>query len=168
MNDSDTYSSLLQRHRKMIWRLCWKYTRHDTEHCSDLVQEVSLALWQHFGQLRPGATLLEEEAWVYFRTRTVLHNLCRKPSPAHGRRLTDAMAAQLADTRDEDRELVGELLSMLPDEERRLVQLRLDGYNAREIGEQTGLSCDAVYQRIHRTIKKLKQINHAGQEDRTD
>lgn len=50
----------------------------------------------------------------------------------------------------------------LQDEERRLVQLRLDGYNAKEIGEQTGLSGDAVYQKMHRIIEKLKQKYHAG------
>ena len=161
MNDGDTYTSLLLRHREMIWRLCWRYSKHDLERCSDLVQEVALALWQHFGHLRKGATPFEQEAWVYFRTRTVLRNLHRNPANQPLPRITDDLADSLADTRDDDRELVDDLLSLLTDEERRLVRLRLEGYSAEEISRKTGLSCAAVYQNMHRIINKLKRLNHA-------
>jgi RNA polymerase sigma factor (sigma-70 family) len=74
--------------------------------------------------------------------------------------LADWMADAIADKRDDDSDRVQELLEELPDEDRRLIQLRLDGYDGSEIGEIMGLKRDAVYQRIKRIIDKLKQISN--------
>ena len=62
MQNSDPFDELLKRHRPMVWRMCWISAHGNYERCRDLVQEVSIALWRHFGQLRPDATLQEERA----------------------------------------------------------------------------------------------------------
>lgn len=156
MNDSDTYTSLLLRHRKLIWRLCRRYARHDADRCADLVQEVSIALWEHYGCLRPDAGPLQERFWVISQTRTLLRNLHRGDEPPMVR-LTQEMADSLADERDKGNDLLEILIDSLTEEERRLLQLRFDGYNADEIAWRTGLSRDVVYQRLHRIVNKLKQ-----------
>ena len=72
-------------------------------------------------------------------------------------RLSREMADSMADERDKENDLLETLIDNLTEEERSLLQLRLDGYNAEEIAQRVGLTRDAVYQRLHRIVNKLKQ-----------
>ena len=142
----------------MVWALCWKSARGNYERCRDLVQEVSIALWRHFGQLRPDATLQEERAWVRWQTRSVLdfQRRMQRPTPLP---LTPGMAdLQAADDIHEQQEELEELMSTLNDDERRMLRLQLEGYRADEITEAMGLKRDAVYQRLHRVVGKMRRV----------
>lgn len=147
-----TYTELLRRHRPLIWTLCWARAHGDYERCRDLVQEVSLSLWEHYGRLRPKATALQERAWVLWHTRTVLDHLHRRPSPT-----LVPLPATLPAAEDGNTDQVDDLLASLGEDDRRLVQMRLDGYDADEIGRALGIKRDAVYQRLHRIIERLKK-----------
>ena len=50
------------------------------------------------------------------------------------------------------------LLAVLNPDEQRLVKLNLKGYRADEIAEALGLSRDAVYQRMHRAVMKMRTV----------
>ncbi len=153
MNHSQqAYTELLRRHRHLVWALCWTRARGDRERCRDLVQDVSLSLWEHYGKLRIGASPFEERAWVVWHTRTVLDHLHRRPSPILVP-LCDELPAEV----DDSKTLLNELLDSLADTDRQLVQLRLDGFSADEIAAKTGLKRDTVYQRLHRIIERLRK-----------
>lgn len=158
MQNSDPFDELLKRHRPMVWRICWISAHGNYERCRDLVQEVSIALWRHFGQLRPDATLQEERAWVRWQTRSVLdfQRRMQRPTPLP---LTPGMAdLQAADDILEQQEELEELMSTLNDDERRMLRLQLEGYRADEIAEAMGLKRDAVYQRLHRVVGKMRRV----------
>lgn len=158
MQNSDPFDKLLKRHRPMVWRMCWISAHGNYERCRDLVQEVSIALWRHFDQLRPDATLQEERAWVRWQTRSVLdfHRRMQRPTPLP---LTPGMAdMQAADDILEQQEELEELMSTLNDDERRMLRLQLEGYRADEIAEAMGLKRDAVYQRLHRVVGKMRRV----------
>lgn len=158
MQNSDPFDELLKRHRPMVWRMCWISAHGNYERCRDLVQEVSIALWRHFGQLRPDATLQEERAWVRWQTRSALdfQRRMQRPTPLP---LTPGMAdLQAADDILEQQEELEELMSTLNDDERRMLRLQLEGYRADEIAEAMGLSRDAVYQRFHRAVVKMRRV----------
>lgn len=158
MQNSDPFDELLKRHRPMVWRMCWISAHGNYERCRDLVQEVSIALWRHFDQLRPDASLQEERAWVRWQTRSVLDlwRRLQRPSPLP---LTDCMVDTVA-TEDllEQQEELEELMSTLNDDERRMLRLQLEGYRADEIAEAMGLNRDAVYQRMHRAVVKMRRV----------
>lgn len=158
MDSQKTYTELLRRHRSLVWTLCWSRSRGDYERCRDLVQEVSLSLWEHYGRLRPDTGPLQERAWVVWHTRSVLDHLHRRPSPTLVP-LTDDIAAESDDTS----ETVDELLASLSDADRRLVQLRLEGYDGDYIARELGVKRDVVYQRLHRIIEKLRTDNNEKQ-----
>ena len=40
MTEESKYTSLLRHHRKLVWRLCLRYARYDSDRCADMVQEV--------------------------------------------------------------------------------------------------------------------------------
>lgn len=158
MTEESKYTSLLRRHRKLVWRLCLRYARYDSDRCADMVQEVSIALWERFGRLRANASTLEEKAWVYWNTRYILGRM------QHQRRfdtvpINEWMEDTLADERDGGNDCLEDLLSRLTEEDRTLVKQWLDGYKAEEIGEMTGMTRNNVYQRMFRIIQKLKKIN---------
>lgn len=158
MQNSDPFDELLKRHRPMVWRMCWISAHGNYERCRDLVQEVSIALWRHFDQLRPDATLQEERAWVRWQTRSVLdfQRRMQRPAPLP---LTPGMAdMQAADDILEQQEELEELMSTLNDDERRMLRLQLEGYRADEIAEAMGLKRDAVYQRLHRVVGKMRRV----------
>lgn len=158
MQNSDPFDELLKRHRPMVWRMCWISAHGNYERCRDLVQEVSIALWRHFGQLRPDATLQEERAWVRWQTRSALdfQRRMQRPAPLP---LTPGMAdLQAADDILEQQEELEELMSTLNDDERRMLRLQLEGYRADEIAEAMGLKRDAVYQRLHRVVGKMRRV----------
>lgn len=152
MDRQQSYTALLRRHRKLVWTLCWARSHGDYERCRDLVQEVSLSLWEHFGRLRPHASFLQERAWVVWHTRTVLDHLHRHPSPTLVPLRHDITAED-----DDIEERLDELMAPFSDTDRLLVRLRLDGYDASEIARQLHVSRDAVYQRLHRIIERLQK-----------
>ena len=154
MNHSQqAYTELLRRHRRLVWTLCWAHSHGDYERCRDLVQEVSLSLWEHYGRLRPQTTALQERAWVLWHTRTVLNHLHRHPSPT-----LVSLPAELPLVEDDIGESIDDLLAFLAPDDRRLVQMRLDGYEAEEIAKALGIKRNAVYQRLHRIIERLRKV----------
>lgn len=160
--EDERYKDLLIRHRQQVWRLCQRYAGYDMELCADMVQEVAVVLWERFGRLRPEASSFEESAWVYWNARDVLGKIYRRQRRQSDTvPLADWMAESIADDRDGVRERVEEMIDGLPDDERELIHLWLDGYRAGEIGKKTGLARNNVYRRIYMIIQKLKQMNHA-------
>lgn len=152
MKSQHSYTDLLYRHRSLVWTLCWARAHGDYEYCRDLVQEVSLSLWEHYGSLRPKANVLQERSWVFWHTRTVLNHLHRRPSPTLVPLMVDVV-----DESDDSKEQLEDLIACLGDNDRALVRLRLEGYDATEIAQQLHISRDAVYQRLHRIIDGLKK-----------
>ena len=159
MSDGEQYTTLLLQHKKLIWYLCRRYAKRDPDRCCDLVQEVSIALWERYVLRKPNHGALAEMRWVTRNTNTLLRNIHRRKQLEEVP-LADWMADSIADNRDRERNLVQELIDALPDEDRHLLQMRLDGYEVQEIGQMMGLTPNAVYKRIARIIMKLKQINH--------
>lgn len=156
MDRNSAYSDLLVRHRSRVWSLCWRYAGGDWERCRDLVQEVVVDLWEHFGTLRPGAKKREERAWVTLNTRRTLHHLHRGQHPVY-QPLTPEVTATLVDSGSAENE-AADLVAALPEPDATIVRLRLEGYSAAEIAEQIGMGRDAVYQRLHRVVKRLREM----------
>ena len=160
MDRHESYTALLRRHRHLVWTLCWARAQGDVERCRDLVQEVSLSLWEHFGKLRLDASPFEERAWVTWHTRTVLNHLHRRPKPVLVP-LTDRMAAHLP--APDDGNPLDALMETLSPVDQQLVQLRLEGYDAAAIATQLNIKRDTVYQRLHRIIERLRKQNEKKQ-----
>ena len=156
MNRHSAYTALLQRHRSMVWRMCWISARGDFERCRDLVQEVSIALWLHFDKLRPDTSPHEEKAWVRWLTRTTLDHQCRHQRPPM-LALTNAMAESIPEN-GSMAEDIEDLMAVLSSEEQQLLRLHIEGYRADEIAQTMGLNRDAVYQRLHRAVGKMRRV----------
>ena len=164
MDDKEQYTALLLRHRKLVWKLCSRYAKSDCDLCADLVQEVSIALWERYGQLRPGSSFFVERRWVNLNTRSVLGHLHRRGKVVTVP-ISREMAERIAAEQDTGGELVEELATALSDKERAILQLRRDGYTADEIADRMGMTRPAVYQSVYRMVNKLKQTYYERHDD---
>ena len=157
MERHKTFTDLLRGYSDLIWSMCHHAAHGDLEHCRDLFQDVSLRLWQHFGELRPDAQPHEKKAWVEWQTRHVLEHAGRRQRPEPMSELPEQPDGD-AWVDVEVRTLINDLLAQLQPDERQLVQMRMEGYSAGEIADKMGLSRDTVYQRIHRTLMKARRV----------
>lgn len=158
MDRHRAYTELLKRHRATVWRLCLARSRGDMERCRDLMQEVCIALWMHFDQLRPDAEPHEERAWVCWQCRSTL-DLLRRKEHISLQPLPDGAEETLrADNPADSMETVEELMSPLNADERQVVTMRLEGYNADEIAGIMGIGRNAVYQRVYRALAKMRSV----------
>ena len=161
----EAYCAFMRRHRETVWRVCWHFARHGRgdrsdrmARAEDMAQEVWIVLWLKFDQLNPECSERQQRRWLERLARSVLVDLYRNAEPKTDV-ITDEMADAIPIPGLDYAENLYDLLEALPSEEEHLMRLRLEGYDAREIASRTGLSREAVYQRISRIIKRLKQIN---------
>lgn len=157
MEDKTRYTDLVSRYGRAIRSLCRVRARGDNDRCDDLVQDVMLSLWEHFGKLRSDASPQEERAWVMWHTRTVLDHLHRKPVVP-----TEPLSHEMADTIANDElsesEILQGLMADLDENDRQFIQMYLDGYSGEEIAEQMGVSRDAVYKRKQRLLARMRVV----------
>lgn len=149
------YTALLERHHTMLWNLCMRRANGDPDRCKDLLQEVSIALWLKFDKLRTHASPQQERAWVRWQARSVFYQLQRRPSLPMVP-LDDTVAEPTDHLSPHPQELLEELMTNLSPDERRLLQLHLDGYHGKEIGEMMNIKSNTIYQRMRRAVQKMR------------
>ena len=157
----EDYKSFMRRHQKTVWRVCYDFARGDIPRCEDMVQEVWIALWLRFDQLKTNAPELMQRAWVKRITRSVLVDLYRRSEP-ESERLTPVLINTIPDTSVDYAESIDDLMSTLSDDEERLLRMRLEGYDAQEIAAEFKMERNAVYVRINRIITKLRRRYGTG------
>lgn len=151
----------MQRHREAVWRVCWRYAKGDRAQCENMVQEVWIALWLRFDELKTDVTEWEQRAWVKRITRSVLVDLYRRSEP-EPERLTPALINTLPDTSVDYAESIDNLMVALTDDEEKMMRMRLEGYDAQEIADEFNMERNAVYVRINRIITKLRKRYGTG------
>lgn len=149
------YVAFMQHHREAVWKMCARFAHSDRERTKDMVQEVYLVLWLRFDQLDDRYGEWQQRQWLKRLTRSVLVDLYRRAEP-EPEALTEQMADSLPDQSADYAGDVEEMLAVLTDDERRLMQMRLDGYDGAEIADALGISPSAVYTRTNRILKKLR------------
>ena len=157
----DTYCTFMGRHREMVWHICWRFAKGNRMACEDMVQEVWIALWMKFDQLKTEVSEREQRAWLKRITWSVLVDLYRRAEP-ESEQLTPALVNMLPDTPINYAESIDELMATLTDDEERMMRMRLEGYNAQEIADELKMERNAVYVRINRIIAKLRKRYGTG------
>ena len=150
---------IMQRHDKAIWRRCLRYTLGDAAWADDLEQEVMLRIWQNLGTLNAAPGTQAERNWVMKVTESVLSNNLR------GKHVSlDKLKEEIADADDEamkrKRETLEELGAYLPEPDKTLLDLLLEGYHNNEIAEKLSLTVSVVGVRIHRMVEKMRDIHN--------
>lgn len=159
-DDRTTYNNfelLVGRHRGLIRRLCWWRSSGDESLCDDLVQECYLAMWEHYGTLRPDVAKLQEVAWVVWQCRSVFSRLRFLRRTHLFLPLDDSLADTLAAPDESSlRDYIDSLADILTPHERQALQLMAEGYNPDEMASELGIKPHSAVQLRYRIIAKLR------------
>jgi RNA polymerase sigma-70 factor (ECF subfamily) len=149
------FTELFASNQARIQRLCYGYLGPCGE-VEDLFQEIMVNVWNSLpsfrGESRPGTWLYRiavNTALIHRRKHRSTEPLPELADPAHGAQQTL-----------EDRERLAALraaIATLPDQDRVVITLLLDGLPYKEIAEITGLTVNHVGVKINR----IKQILEA-------
>lgn len=131
----------------------------DPDKRHDLLQEIHVALWQSFKSFDNRCSL---RTWVYRvahnRAVSYVRSIVRKDSKTVGLDTLKAMPDESTDV-DVDRNRAIErllaLVQQLPDLDRQIMMLHMEGLDAVSIAEIAGLSSVNVGTKIHRLKKAL-------------
>lgn len=149
------YLAILRVFQPHIARYCYSHSNSASD-AQDLSQEIMMLIWENLDSLRgDDGSPQQVNRWVHRLMRTAFIRHLRQRSRLSTVPLS--LAAEVADEPSDDRERVEELLARLNDGDRKLMELRLEGYTNAEIARLRQQSENAIIQHFYRIIKKLKK-----------
>ena len=158
------FDNLVERHRWLIRRLCWRHSSGSVDLCDELVHECYVSIWSHLASLRADSHTLQQTAWVIWQCRSVFSHRYRtgnsilvgNASERFNEWPADIVQPDETDSGISDtRELLYELSTGLTPRERQLLSLIIEGYSPGEIADITGTTPDAVKKMRQRMITKM-------------
>ncbi len=154
--DEHPFIELIERHGAAIGHVCRSFCPA-AEDREDLRQEILLNLWQGWKRYRPEHKPI---TWVYRVALNTAISWRRQRNrrvetlPMDGFDLPDDSSIR------EQAVYLKALIARLPSNDRRLIELYLDGFSTAEIGQMLGISQTNVTTRIGRIKEKLRKINN--------
>lgn len=166
----ELYQRVASEYGAALGRLACAY-EVDADRRRDLLQEIHIALWRSFEKFGERCSL---RTWVY----RVAHNVATSHVIRQSRRngptfltLEEAEAetqhecVEVSADRERARARLLALIQRLEPIDRQLMLAYLDGMEAEEIGEITGLSSANVWTKIHRIKNVLSRRFYSGGHD---
>jgi len=149
------FEELFQRHKQPLERLCFAYLSSTAE-VEDLFQEIMSNVWNALPDFRGEAKI---GTWVYriAVNTALLYRRKRRPSEALIE-VADPAAGAHQNLEEEQRlAALRRAIAVLPDQERLIVTLLLEGLSYKEIAEVTGLTVNYVGVKISRIKQAIEQ-----------
>jgi RNA polymerase sigma-70 factor (ECF subfamily) len=162
------FSTLISRHQQWILRRCQFRLghQHDAEDAAqDIAMRVSAKLHQFQGRAR-------FKTWL----NTIIDNYCNTYAVRRNRYATGEDMQQLLDSSQQpeaidpntviaEQELVRQVLDLLPENSRQVLNLRFyNEYSLAEIAHSLSLTLSAAKARLYRAIVQLKQVYQKQEE----
>jgi RNA polymerase sigma-70 factor, ECF subfamily len=153
----DRFLVLLDAHRRIVHKVASSYARDGADR-EDLVQEMIAQLWRAFPSWDPSRRF---STWMYRIALNTGISWLRSES-RRARRLEPGepslleVAAPEPEEPDERMALLRELIARLPETDRALLLLYLDGHRHDAIAEIMGISESNVATRLHRLKQRLR------------
>lgn len=153
-------ATLFERHHARLYRFCLRMTGN-RQAAEDLVQDVFMRILKYRTSFKNDTVFAP---WMFGIARNACADYLRRAAREHGSsetavaELTDTSAGERAAEQDQA-ELVRRALLALPVEGREVLVLsRYEFKTHEEIARALGCSVGAVKVRVHRAIKRLREI----------
>lgn len=139
----------------------------DPDKRRDLLQEIHLALWRSFERFRADCSL---RTWVYRLADNTATSWVTRPKQDRSQMLVSLEEVEMGPVPpDADRRLdlqrLTHLVQRLKPEDREVILAYLEGMEAAEIGELTGISARNVATKVHRVKNLLARNFHESGHD---
>lgn len=148
------FLSQLKEHRNIIYKLVHLYANTE-EDKKDLYQEIVLQAWKTYSAFRGDAKF---STWLYRLCLNTIFTIQRKT-----KRIEYTDTAKFEETHftasgNDEAERLYKAIRTLPETERALISLHLDGYDNREVGELLGITPNLVGVKLHRVKQQLATL----------
>lgn len=156
------FLDLFQRHKAPIERLCYAYLNSPAE-LEDLFQEIMSNIWNALPGFRGEA---QYGTWLYriAVNTALLYRRKRQPGETLPEIADPSAGAQQNLEEQERLDLLRGAIAELPEQDRLIITLLLEGLSYREISEITGLTVNYVgvkLSRIKHVIeKRVTEVTH--------
>ena len=162
----DLYERAAAEYAAALGRLARGYEA-DPDKRRDLLQEIHLALWRSFERFRADCSL---RTWVYRVAHNTAISWVTRQKRDRSQMLVSLEEVEMIPVPpDADRRLALErlthLVQRLKPEDREVILAYLEGMEAAEIGELTGLSARNVATKVHRIKNLLARSFHEAGHD---
>jgi RNA polymerase sigma factor (sigma-70 family) len=153
MSAESAFMEQVQSNRGIIARLVGLYANSEEEK-KDLYQEILFQAWKGFSNFRGDAKF---STWLYRISLNTILTAQRKVNKVEYRETVED--AQLNDEGDQVKNENARMLRLairrLPETERAIITLHLDGYSNPEIAEMLGISPNNATVKLHRIKNQL-------------
>jgi RNA polymerase sigma-70 factor (ECF subfamily) len=143
--DNDCFAELFARHRKKVYFACRSFFA-DGGAAEDATQEAFLRAYQNIGRYQEGAF----SAWLMRIARNVCIDQWRKRRPEAAIEDEDVAEKPSTGFSEASSDLylaadkVQREMKLLPNDQRRCLELKIEGYSYEETAAKTGLPLEAV------------------------
>ena len=149
------FEDLFQRHKAPLQRLCFSWLNGSGE-VEDLFQEIMSHVWNALPNFRGEAQI---GTWLYRIAVNTALLYRRKWRPAEPLpEVIDQSAGALQTLEDRERlDALRRAIAVLPDQDRLIVTLLLEGLGYRDIADVTGLTVNYVGVKLSRIKQAIEQ-----------
>ena len=156
--DPNEFAPLYAAYFDPIHRYCYLRLHH-REHAADAASQTFLKAFVGIGSFRSGSF----KSWLYAIARNVTSDILRSSRPqidiSHAELIPDnAPSPEELALRADVQERLWQALSMLTDEQREVLELRLAGLTGAEIAAATDRNVAAVKSLQFRAISRLRNV----------
>lgn len=148
------FLSQLKEHRNIIYKLVHLYANTE-EDKKDLYQEIVLQAWKTYSAFRGDAKF---STWLYRLCLNTIFTIQRKTKKIEYTDTAKFEETHFTASGNDEAERLYKAIRTLPETERALISLHLDGYDNREVGELLGITPNLVGVKLHRIKQQLATL----------
>lgn len=142
--------------RDRIFRLCLGFSGNE-EDAKDLFQEVIMKIWKNLDSFEHRSS---RQTWIYrITTNTALHWIEKRKRIKNATTVAHSILYQESEASAPTDKLIKlrKVISKLPETDRIMITLLLEGCTYKEISEVTGMKVNYVGVRLNRIKSKIKK-----------
>lgn len=146
----------VRQNQGIIYKLVGLYAS-DAEEKKDLYQEVLLQAWKSWPAFRQEAKF---STWLYRICLNTIFTQKRKPQRVDYKDSLESIAPAVQNkvAQQEDVVRLRQAIRQLPETDRAIISMNLDGYENAEIAEMFGISNNHVAVKLHRIKQQLGNL----------
>lgn len=156
MADEQRFLDLMRTHQRIVLRLVGLYA-NDAEERKDLEQEVLLQAWKGFESFRGEAKF---STWLHRVALNTILTQKRRPRVVERRDRLDHLPDAVHDpgTANDDSERLHRAMFQLPETDRALIALHLEGFDNGEVAGIMGITANNAGVKLHRIKQRLSEL----------
>jgi RNA polymerase sigma-70 factor (ECF subfamily) len=148
------FLSQLKEHQNTIYKLVHLYATTE-EDKKDLYQEIVLQAWKTYSAFRGDAKF---STWLYRLCLNTIFTIQRKINKVEYTDTTKYQERFITAQVTDEKERLYKAIRTLPETERAIISMHLDGYDNKEIGELLGITGNLVGVKLHRAKQQLTTL----------